>query len=117
MFNELKPVAQALVTAHLARTSPDTVNMPTDIAPHIARAFCLGIECTIAREMDKAEEHFEVLQAAGIWKDAQQVVSYIQSLTLSANALHRHSKLAADTLQIRRNGDDLDDLAARMAAI
>ena len=61
MFNELKPVAKSLVTAHLARTNPDTVNMPTDIAPNIARAFCLGIECTIARDMHKAEEHFCLL--------------------------------------------------------
>lgn len=91
--------------------------MPTDIAPHIAQAFYLGIECNIAGDTDKAAEHFEVLDDAGIWEDVDQAVHYIQSLSLSAHALHRHGRLAADTLKIRRISDDFDNLGARIAAI
>lgn len=120
MFNDLKPVAKALVTAHFARTNPGTVNMPTDIDKSIARAFYLSIDATIAGDTDKAEEHFCVLQDADVWEQAGEAVRYIQSLSLSAHALHRHGKLAADRLKLQRIGDDLDDLddlAGRMGRL
>ena len=58
-----------------------------------------------------------MLDGAGIWEDVEQAVHYIQSLSLSAHALHRHGGLARDTLHIRRIGDGLDDLPGRIAAI
>lgn len=42
MFNDLKPVAKALVTAHFARTNFGTVNMPENLAPPYCAGFLLG---------------------------------------------------------------------------
>ena len=121
MLSELHPVARSLATSWLAHTNPDKVKMPTDIDPAITRAFYLGIECTLSGDAEAAEDHYRVLQYADLWGHAGEAALYVQSLIVSAHALHNTKMKAGQTVtainQLARIGRDLDALKAKIDRI
>lgn len=121
MLEELHPIARSLATAWLAHTNPGTVTMPTDIDPVIARAFYLGIECTLSGDAAAAEDHYRVLQDADLWDHAGAAAMYVQSLHRMADVIHDATVKSARTVdaikQIARVGRDLDALQARIDRI
>lgn len=116
MLDELHPIARSLAMSWLAHTNPGTVKMPTDIPPHIARAFYLGIQCTLSGDAEAAEDHYRILQDADLWDHTGTAALYVQSLIMSAQALHKTNMKAAGTVnaqqQLARIGRDLDALQA-----
>ena len=121
MIDELHPIARSLATSWLAHTNPETVKMPTDIDPASARAFYLGVQCTLAGDAETAEDHYRVLQDADLWGHAGEAALYVQSLIVSAHALHNTKMKAGQTVnainQLARIGRDLDALKAKIDRI
>lgn len=121
MLEELHPIARSLATAWLAHTNPGTVEMPTDIDPAAARAFYMGIECTLSGDAEAAEDHYRMLQDAELWQHTGDAALYVQSLIMSAQALHntavQSSRTVIEINQIARIGRDLDALQASINRI